>query len=717
MKLLYYVLLLGLGLNVPGWVQAQSYDTPPFNFDRSTDRVYVDSLLQATRLRLKGLDRYRPTPRVDTARMEYQHFMAQVQYSSVVYRDSSLQTAQELVRWAERRKNVKYQIKGLLMLERCERVARTHYAQAIQHNYRLLSLIETAPAVYAMYYWRVYRNLGQISIALGEYDEAAGYLQKSLAWFEKDQKIDPVHRSDLHRILANSYKGQQQWAQAEKQYLLAWELLNRQPQVSMSNKAYLSNDIGQIYNSQRKFAQAVPYLRQSVTFWTQLKAPLPQADALADLAVAYLGLNQLPEAIACAREALAKNQKVYAPMLTAYSVLAKAFETQRDWQRAFEYQQLYHAKKWEEQEAINQTETLRTKVKVERERLEAAHRQAELLQQQRYQTLAKQAEIDRLNHTVKLNELRRLTQTRALRHELETQQLRATAAQKQAGQQAMIKQLKIDQLHSGLSAQKRFRNLLLTGIAVVSLLGLLLLYYSLRLRRTNVALRAKNREIELALVRGQSIERKRVATELHDRVSSLLGATKMTFQTIDADILSPRDRQLYENSLNLLTDAATQVRQLSRNLLPEEVLQQDLTVSLKSLIRKLNGAEKTRFSLNLETAETLPMPPEVKFNLYVICLELSTNILRHARAGQARIRLAGQANGLMLEVSDDGIGMENPATGGIGLGSIRERAEAIGAQFSLEAVPGSGTTARVWLPLTTGWLPVGGRTSSSPVPS
>ena len=75
-----FLLLLG-GLAGSASLQAQNYDTPPFNFDRNMERGYVDSLLRRTRTRLLYLDRLRPSPSVDTARLELLHFMAYVHYS------------------------------------------------------------------------------------------------------------------------------------------------------------------------------------------------------------------------------------------------------------------------------------------------------------------------------------------------------------------------------------------------------------------------------------------------------------------------------------------------------------------------------------------------------------------------------------------------------------------------------------------------------------
>ena len=59
MKLVRVLLLLTGWLGALGTLQAQRYDTPPFNFDRSLDQHYVDSLLRATRLRLLDLNRFR----------------------------------------------------------------------------------------------------------------------------------------------------------------------------------------------------------------------------------------------------------------------------------------------------------------------------------------------------------------------------------------------------------------------------------------------------------------------------------------------------------------------------------------------------------------------------------------------------------------------------------------------------------------------------------
>ena len=129
------------------------------------------------------------------------------------------------------------------------------------------------------------------------------------------------------------------------------------------------------------------------------------------------------------------------------------------------------------------------------------------------------------------------------------------------------------------------------------------------------------------------------------------------------------------------------------------MLQQDLVVSLNVLVKKLNLAGRTVFSLACELTGKLPLTQEAKFNLYIICLELCTNVLRHAQAQHAHIRLVQQGDWLAVQMNDDGIEITHPPEGGMGLHNIRERAKTIGARFWLEPGKRKGTRASILLPL------------------
>jgi signal transduction histidine kinase len=102
------------------------------------------------------------------------------------------------------------------------------------------------------------------------------------------------------------------------------------------------------------------------------------------------------------------------------------------------------------------------------------------------------------------------------------------------------------------------------------------------------------------------------------------------------------------------------------------------------------------------SGERRPLPPAVDLTAFRIVQESLTNVLRHARAGSATVRVRYGPEALQLEVDDDGVGAAPPAAGrggGHGLAVMAERAAAVGGR--LQAGPGTARGFRVgaWLPL------------------
>jgi signal transduction histidine kinase len=105
--------------------------------------------------------------------------------------------------------------------------------------------------------------------------------------------------------------------------------------------------------------------------------------------------------------------------------------------------------------------------------------------------------------------------------------------------------------------------------------------------------------------------------------------------------------------------------------------------------------------IGAEGPEELPaLTAAVEVAAYRIALEALTNVVRHADARNCTIRLMldEEAGTLSLEVEDDGRGIgEDPRTG-VGMSSMRERAEELGGSYSIEAAPSGGTRVRAFLP-------------------
>ena len=93
-----------------------------------------------------------------------------------------------------------------------------------------------------------------------------------------------------------------------------------------------------------------------------------------------------------------------------------------------------------------------------------------------------------------------------------------------------------------------------------------------------------------------------------------------------------------------------------------------------------------------------PLPAAVEVAVYRIALEALTNVARHAQARTCRIELSLH-EGLQVVVADDGTGLAPDRSVGVGLASMRERAEELGGSCVVDQAPGGGARVTARLPL------------------
>lgn len=254
-------------------------------------------------------------------------------------------------------------------------------------------------------------------------------------------------------------------------------------------------------------------------------------------------------------------------------------------------------------------------------------------------------------------------------------------------------------LEQQIALQTRTRNFLLIGVILLSAFGIALIVYSRTLRQKNYELARKKREIEEAFLKGQTTERKRVASELHDNLGGLLSAAKLSLQILDPSQLDRHEREIYDNVVEMMVDACRQVRTLSHNMLPEDLEREGLLPVFDRLIYKLNSAGTTQFSL--QTSGDLPerLTPEIEFNLYLIGFELCNNVLKHAKATKTFVTLQRSVNRVVLTVADNGKGIPTQRVEeGMGLQNIRQRTSDIRGTLSIESQPNGGTVISISIP-------------------
>ena len=208
--------------------------------------------------------------------------------------------------------------------------------------------------------------------------------------------------------------------------------------------------------------------------------------------------------------------------------------------------------------------------------------------------------------------------------------------------------------------------------------------------------------LSASLLTVQEEERRALARELHDELGQSLTALKITLQSLG---LRPETAALQgqiEAAVSIADTALGQARQMSLNLRPPQLDDLGLPAAIRwNLGRQAGLAGLNAHFSTSDVPDDLPEP--VAITCYRISQEALTNVLRHAHARNAWIRLQSGAGQLQLEVQDDGAGFDPaPSFAGaasMGVLGMQERATLAGGRLEIESAPGRGCLVRAIFPL------------------
>jgi signal transduction histidine kinase len=190
-------------------------------------------------------------------------------------------------------------------------------------------------------------------------------------------------------------------------------------------------------------------------------------------------------------------------------------------------------------------------------------------------------------------------------------------------------------------------------------------------------------------------ERNRVARELHDAVTQKLFSLRLSAQAAGAmlDKAPGKAAAELERVQRLAGEALSELRAVIVELRPAELDRHGLPETLRKHVRLLDRLHPA--VVTFECAELPPLDSAVEVAVLRVAQEALHNALRHSGAETVSVRLAYAGGRLELVVRDDGSGFEQADSRGLGLVSMRDRAEAVGGEMSVESAPGAGTTVRV----------------------
>ncbi len=194
----------------------------------------------------------------------------------------------------------------------------------------------------------------------------------------------------------------------------------------------------------------------------------------------------------------------------------------------------------------------------------------------------------------------------------------------------------------------------------------------------------------------QEGERRRIARELHDEIGQSLTVALLSMKRAIDKAPGPAGEEL-RGAQETVRACLDEVRGIARRLRPDVLDDLGLASALNALcgeVAATAGIEVTR-----EIDRALPrLGPDVELVCYRVAQEALTNVVRHAAAHRALLRLHASADLIELRVRDDGRG--GVTTDGAGIRGMRERALLVDATLTIDSPPGGGTDIALAIPRT-----------------
>jgi PAS domain S-box-containing protein len=221
-------------------------------------------------------------------------------------------------------------------------------------------------------------------------------------------------------------------------------------------------------------------------------------------------------------------------------------------------------------------------------------------------------------------------------------------------------------------------------------------------RDSSVQLRALSRR----LVELQESERRELSRELHDRVGQNLTALKINIDMLQPALASRGNEDVLArvaDSAALLESTMDAIENVMSELRPPMLDDHGLAAALDWHARKFS--RRTGIAVVVHADEPAVQPaPQVQIALFRIAQEALNNIAKHAGARHAEIALDQEEGDCVMSVQDDGIGFDvgeiasAKSKTAIGMVTMRERSQAVGGRFEVQALPECGTRLTVRVP-------------------
>lgn len=461
----------------------------------------------------------------------------------------------------------------------------------------------------------------------------------------------PLYTANAKRFLGESSAEYKQFDLALSNFQSAFKIYNN---MNMdSSKAVCLENMGNFYREKLEYPKAIQFYDRAYDSFQKIGSEWGMASVLQDRGYLYVRKNELDKAEKYVTQSLMIFQKLNNRfgILNALNDLGNVYYSQKRYDKAIET----------ETQALNLS------------KLYHSSRQTNWALICLYKAYKDQNNIkESLNHLEQVDYIRRTRHIERVAREYNMYKLIYENQQMDSEIQRKI-----------INEQNTIQSVLIAFL-------ILIVAFSAFLWFNNKKLRLKNAAIKEALIQGQTIERKRVAAELHDHLGGTLASLNWYLYGMDKKLLSEEEQKIYQSVHQMVGAAYREVRSLSHNLMPVELEEHGLIVALQRLVGKLNENNSIQFKFEVDGLDKR-LDKKVEFELYSILLELTNNILKHSKADKAEISLKESIRTISLTISDNGHGIKSNSSHGVGLGNVKNRVQSLKGKIMIsnEQIPGT----------------------------
>ncbi len=513
-------------------------------------------------------------------------------------------------------------------------------------------------------------NIASIYATIGDYEKAVTFANKGKTQFQKQEDEEGLSAATMN--LGIIYKEQKQYSKALNEFNSVINYCitsNNQRELA---KAY--NNLGVIYYDLNNYDLALVNYKKSITIRLQNDYKDDISGSLKNIGIIYETKQQADSAFKYYNQSLDLSYESgdIESLYESHRLLGNLLLSQKKYTQAL--QQLTKALHLSEQANVSPEKILLLK-EISTTYQFLGNTDSALIYANHYATL-----------NDSLNEI--------LRSSIELES-----------------KLKEKELELVISKEKNERQVLITYGVVGFLILVLIIFWlysrSAKAKRRELEFKEIIKEKELLLLDaklvGEEDERKRLGTELHDTIGSILSATKYAFKAMENSIekLMSENKNQYQKINKMLDDAMDAVRKISHNMVTGIITEKGLEGALIALCEMFEQSEKLKIELNVHGLTT-PMTHIVETNIYRIIQELMSNIIKHSSAKKVSIQLLKSKENINVIVEDDGKGFNPSDTNlrkGIGLSNIENRVKKLSGKWTIDSGKGRGTTVIIDVPL------------------